>query len=71
MVANTNEANIFKTNIILKPVYLEIINGVEQLVYNSRMMELNKQYRIRWSDEEFILVKNDNRVDFYRFFPET
>ena len=51
-------------------VYVKNVDGVEQLVYNSRMMEINKQYRITWNNEEFVIVRNENNVDFYKFFPE-
>lgn len=70
MVSSTTKYTTFERNIPLQPVYVETINGVEQLVYNSRIMEPNKPYRVTWENEEFIIIKNKDSVDFYKFFPE-
>ena len=69
-ITNTTKSFEFKRNISLQPVYVKIIDGIEQLVYNSRIMEINKEYRVTWNNEEFILIKNENNIDFYKFFPE-
>ena len=68
-ITTTTAASVtFKRNISLQPVYVKVVDGVEQLVYNSEIMQLDKQYRITWNDEEFIIIKNnDDNVDFYKF----
>ena len=63
-------SDIFKMNTIFQPVYIQIVDGVEQLTYNSKIMELNKKYKIRWEGEEFIVIKNNSEVNFYKLVGE-
>ncbi len=68
-ISDTFSKNLKKT-VLLKPVYVKVVDGIEQLVYNSRIMEYNQKYRVTWNDDEFILVRNEYSVDMYKFFPE-
>ena len=65
----TNTKNLQK-EVFLKPVYIKMINGIEQLVYDSKIMEYEKKYRVTWNDEEFIIIKKEHNIDLYKFYPE-
>ena len=49
-----------------EPVY---VDGDNSLVYNSKMMETGRRYRITWCGEHFVLVKGAEGVEVYRFDP--
>ena len=54
----------------LEPVYVKKIDGMENLIYRSDMMEPGKQYLVAWHNEHFVLVKNQSFVDIYKFYPD-
>ena len=60
----------FKETMPLEPVYVEKIGGEENLVYNSNMLKLGKQYPVTWNDEHLVLIKNKSSVDIYKFYPD-
>ena len=45
-------------------------NGQEELVYNSNMMVKGKQYPVVWDGDHYLLIKEDNAVEFYKFHPD-
>lgn len=49
----------------LEPVY--VIKETNELVYHSRMMEKGKKYHVVWDNERFMLIKEDDCVNIYRF----
>ena len=54
----------------LEPVYVKKIDGMENLIYRSDMMEPGKQYLVVWYNEHFVLIKNQSFVDIYKFYPD-
>ena len=56
--------------VIPKAVYVEVINGDEQIVYHSKVMTLNKIYEITYKGEKWGLKKTDSDVDFMKFHPK-
>lgn len=49
----------------LEPVY--VVEETNELVYNSKMMEKEKEYPVVWDGERFMLIKGDDGVTIYRF----
>lgn len=56
---------------IPEPVYVEKTqSGLEQLVYKSVDMELNKTYYVRWMNEDYALIRTEKEVEIFRFYPD-
>ena len=68
-VSVLDSLNLERT-ISLVPVYVKKIDGMENLIYRSDMMEPGKQYLVAWHNEHFVLVKNQSFVDIYKFYPD-
>ena len=50
-----------------KPVYVETIDDEDQLIYNSRIMELDKIYKIKFNNEFWALCKTEKNIEFFKF----
>ena len=44
-----------------------VIKETNELVYHSRMMEKGKKYYVVWDNERFMLIKEDDCVNIYKF----
>lgn len=64
-----NEKTIELIIEVPKPVYREIIDGEEQLVYNSSQMEIGKLYEVEFKNEFWALRKTNKEVEFFKFQP--
>ena len=42
----------------------------EELVYNSNMMVRRKYYQVIWYGDYYVLIKEDNGVGIYKFYPD-
>ena len=49
----------------LEPVY--VMKETNELIYNSRMMEKGKEYHVDWDGERFMLIREEDSVNIYRF----
>ncbi len=52
------------------PVYVRQTLDGEQLVYQTSMMEKGKLYTVDWNGEKHVLMKTEDRVEFYKFIPK-
>ena len=43
--------------------------GEENLIYNSNMMKIDKEYIIEWHGEHYMFIKRYNKIEFYKFHP--
>ncbi len=55
---------------INEAVYVEKINGDEQLIYRTAEMKLNKLYPIKWKEENYALKKTEHNVEIFKFYPD-
>jgi len=65
--ATWDESTVNIHFVIPKAVYVEIINGDEQIVYHSKVMTSNKIYEITYKGEKWGLRKTDSDVEFMKF----
>lgn len=56
---------------VTEPVRVEKDGDKELLRYYSNLMEKGKQYEVIWYGKYFVLIKNDDGVDIYRFYPDS
>ena len=69
-VSQTSLASTFTRRFAFEPVYVVEVDGERRLVYNSNMMEPDKEYPVIWNEEHFVLIKTGSEVSIYKFYPE-
>lgn len=52
------------------PVFVEVVDGEEHLIYHTSKMDLGKLYQVKWKNEHYALRKTEHDVEIFRFYPE-